>query len=104
MTKLYADREGLSELPLTDEQIGIFMNRALAKAGAEELITPREIIRDYLTLLNILKDNPGASFEKLIRDTEFSTAVGDSQEPFNEKEERPVKAQGKKIGLFDIEI
>ena len=30
------------------------------------MITPREIIRDYLTMLNILRDNPDASFDTLL--------------------------------------
>ena len=71
LTKLYAEREGSATLPLSDGEIEIFMNRALARAGAEEMITPREIIRDYLTLLNILKDNPKATFEELMSSVAF---------------------------------
>jgi hypothetical protein len=59
LAKLYAQREGSNTLPVTDSEIEIFMSNALARAGAEELITPREIIRDFLTVLNVMKDNPG---------------------------------------------
>ena len=98
LTKLYAQREGLDVPPLTDEQIAVFMNKALSRAGAEELITPREIIRDYLTLLNILRDNEGVSFEQLL-----SKVTAPEAAPSEESEPAPI-APKKKIGLFDIDI
>ena len=98
LTKLYAQREGLDTPPLTDEQITVFMNKALSRAGAEELITPREIIRDYLTLLNILRDNEGVSFEQLLsKVTAPEAALSEESAP------API-APKKKIGLFDIDI
>ena len=66
LTKLYAKREGMSTAPLSDAEIEKFMTLALSKAGSEEMITPREIIRDFLTLLNIMKDNPTATLDGLI--------------------------------------
>ena len=33
------------------------------------MITPREILRDYLTVLNILVQNPEVSFDEVIEDT-----------------------------------
>ena len=101
LTKLYAQREGAQTLPLTDSQIEMFMNHALARAGAEEMITPREIIRDFLTILNILRDNPGAVFETLVKDVTFSKS--------DEQEEKDVTqsfscATKNKVSLFDIDI
>ena len=98
LTKLYAQREGLDTPPLTDEQITAFMNRALSRAGAEELITPREIIRDYLTLLNILRDNEGVSFDQLL-----SKVTAPEAAPSEESAPAPI-APKKKIGLFYIDI
>ncbi len=101
LTKLYAEREGTDTPPLTDAEIEIFMNRALARAGAEEMITPREIIRDYLTLLNILKDNKGATFESLMNSITFTRAEEDA----TPSEGVVAIAQPKnKISLFDIDI
>ena len=79
-----------------------FITAALSRAGAEELITPREIIRDYLTLLTIMRDNPDAKFEELTRRTELGASV----ETINTKNEIPGQKteQKSKIGLFDIEI
>ena len=99
LTKLYAQREGLAELPLKDEQIEEFLLKALSKAGAEELITPREIIRDYLTLLNILRDNKGAKFEDLVNRIEITA------EPMErERDDSALPAPKEKISIFDIDI
>lgn len=104
LTKLYAQREGTDTLPLTDGEIEMFMNKALSKAGVEEMITPREIIRDFLTLLNILKDNKGATFEGLMSNITFSRSdstdevIAPSQENLFREQPKP------KINLFDIDI
>ena len=97
LTRLYMQREGMSTPPLTDSEIETFMQRALARAGAEEMITPREIIRDYLTLLNILRDNKDARFSELVCKMEASTPVEsvDSELP---------RASKSKISIFDIDI
>jgi len=99
LTVLYAEREGSDTLPLRDKEIEFFMRTALDRAGAEEMITPREIIRDYLTLLNILRDNPTASFEKLVREVAFATAPTADAAPT-----QLASAPRQKIGLFDIDI
>ena len=104
LTKLYAQKEGTDTPPLTDGQIELFMTRALARAGAEEMITPREIIRDYLTLLNILRDNKDANFDVLLKNI---TADSDLQTSPSELDENSILAIAKpknKFDLFDIEI
>ena len=95
LTKLYAQREGREDMPLSDAEIERFMSRALSRAGAEEMITPREIIRDYLTLLSILRDNPGASFDELLKNGSVSEQAALPQSDNKPKE---------KISLFDIDI
>ena len=101
LTKLYAEREGLIEPPLNDGEIQMFMNHALSKTGADEMVTPREIIRDYLTLLNILRDNNDAKFEDLLAKMRFSysTDVDIKENIHSLKNE-----SAKKVSLFDIEI
>ena len=101
LTKLYQQREGTKDAPITDEQIETFLSGALAKAGAEELITPREIIRDYLTLLNILRDNPDADFDKLIAKVSLDT-VADTH--VSTATDKPVVSATKKVTIFDIDI
>ncbi len=105
LTKLYAQREGTAKLPLTDEEIEIFMNIALSKAGAEEMITPREIIRDFLTLLNILRDNPGASFASLVKNISFTKAEDQSEAPIEDVGADILQPKSvNKVSLFDIDI
>ena len=88
-------------MPLTDAEIETFMNHALSRAGAEEMITPREIIRDFLTLLNILRDNKGASFETLVKNVTFTKL----EEHEEKGEENSFQTATKNtISLFDIEI
>ena len=100
LTKLYAQREGLSESPLTDEQIEIFMRRALSRAGAEELVTPREIIRDYLTLLNILRDNPNVKFDDLVNKITEAAPSDD----LGVQSSDTATVTRTKISIFDIDI
>lgn len=104
LTKLYQQRVGTDVSPVSDEQIERFMNLALSRAGAEELITPREIIRDFLTLLNILRDNSDAKFDDLIGKVTFS-----SEDAVAAESEKPSGAQSpatysKKVTIFDIDI
>ena len=105
LTKLYAQREGMDTLPLSDGEIEMFLNRALSKAGAEEMVTPREIIRDFLTLLNILRDNRGATFENLMSNMTFSRHDDDEDVSFA-PESTVFNASGSKpkVNLFDIDI
>lgn len=100
LTKLYAQREGMDRAPLSDEEIEAFMVRALARAGAEELITPREIIRDYLTLLNILRDNPTARFSDIVNTVGAEADVSESYDASAQHEH----TQKSKISIFDIDI
>jgi hypothetical protein len=55
------------EARLKKPDLVAFMELIFSAPGAEEFITPREITRDFLGLLNILKDDPKAVFEDLIR-------------------------------------
>ena len=103
LTKLYQQREGSGESPISDAQIEQFMNIALSKAGAEELITPREIIRDFLTLLNILRDNKDAKFEDIIKKVTFSSE--DTVVSLSERTSVSTSTStSKKVTIFDIDI
>ena len=60
-----------------DEDIKTYMEELHNKPGADEFLTPRAVIRDFLNILNILRQNPKADkaalFEKIsITDEQLS--------------------------------
>lgn len=50
---------------LTQSQMVAFMQMVSNRIGAEKLLTPREVTRDFLSLLNLLHQNPSETFESL---------------------------------------
>lgn len=50
---------------VTDEQIVTLVQNLAGRMGADVLLTPREVVRDFTGLLNILRQNPAESFESL---------------------------------------
>ncbi len=65
ITKLYSMYYGW-EARITQDEMIAFLNICLAKAGADSMITPREMLRDYMTVLNILMQNENATFESVV--------------------------------------
>jgi hypothetical protein len=65
VTALYAQFYNW-ECRITDTQQLAFLNLCLSRAGADSMITPREMLRDYMTVLNILMQNPEATFEQVV--------------------------------------
>ena len=57
---------------ITEEDIRLFMEEIFNKPGADEFLTPREVIRDFLNILSILRQNPTADKTSLISDIEIS--------------------------------
>ena len=65
ITKLYAVNYGATPR-ITEDEMVRFLEISLSRAGADQLITPREMLRDYMTVLNILMQNESVSFENII--------------------------------------
>lgn len=51
---------------ITEQEQQRFLTLCLARAGADSMMTPREILRDYMTVLNILMQNEDADFERIV--------------------------------------
>jgi hypothetical protein len=49
-----------------------FLAICLERAGADSMITPREIIREYLTILDIMLQNPDVTFDEIIGKNQIS--------------------------------
>jgi hypothetical protein len=47
-----------TEISIGDSEIQQFMEELFNKPGANEFLTPREVIRDFLNILNIIRQNP----------------------------------------------
>ena len=39
----------------------------MSRAGAEEMVTPRDVIRDFLTVMYVLRDHPELAFSSLVQ-------------------------------------
>lgn len=61
-----------SNIDIAEDDIHLFMEEMFNKPGADEFLTPREVIRDFLGILSILRQNPGADKNALISDIEIS--------------------------------
>lgn len=61
-----------TEISINDSDIQQFMEEIFNKPGASEFLTPREVIRDFLNILNILRQNPDLNKTKLFGELEIS--------------------------------
>lgn len=104
LTSLHSKYHGV-EARITDDEMAEFLKNSLSRAGAEEMITPREIIRDYVSLLDLLLQNPDKSYRDIVgKKTEVpvqaSTASASSQ-----SNETPTASGGytpRKVTIDDI--
>lgn len=61
---------------LTHDELVYFLTVEYNRVGAETHITPREIIRDFIELVNILHQNPQKSVSDILGDNSFEMAKG----------------------------
>ena len=68
---------------ITDDDLAKFIKIEYARIGADINITPREVIRDFIEMLDIVWQNPGTTIEDLLNSDQFSyteqTAVSDKK-------------------------
>lgn len=77
------------ECTLGKEELTAFINIVNTRLGTEQLLTPREITRDFLGLLNILQQNPEVNFNGLITTEGFAvkSAETDPEKICDEEED-----------------
>jgi hypothetical protein len=61
-----------TNIDITDADIQMFMEEIFNKPGADEFLTPREVIRDFLNILSLLRQNPNAEKQSLITNIEIA--------------------------------
>lgn len=52
-------------IDISEAEIQHFMEELFNKPGADEFLTPREVIRDFLSILSIIRQNPGIDKNRL---------------------------------------
>ena len=65
VTALYAQYYGWTPR-LGEPELLQFLEICMSRAGADSMITPREILRDYMTVLNILMQNEDVDFARIL--------------------------------------
>ena len=73
-------QSAFAQLPSSEEELAAFMRDMASRIGADTLLTPREVLRDFIGLLNVLRQNPGTSFSSLVKATAFAPADRDPEE------------------------
>ena len=63
---------------ITTEDLVAFIKLEFGRIGAEENITPREVIRDFIELLDLLYQNPQATLSDLLHSDDFVFAKSDA--------------------------
>lgn len=66
------------EPAINDQQIQAFMTEILTRLGTDQMLTPREVVRDFVTLLNLLYQNPTLSFANLVNSDDFQVTASTS--------------------------
>jgi P-loop Domain of unknown function (DUF2791) len=66
------DQNYKTTVQVNDDDITHFMEIIYNKPGAEEFLTPRELIRDFLNILNIIRQNPNVDKKTLFGGIEIS--------------------------------
>jgi hypothetical protein len=53
-------------ISMTTEHIKMYMEEQLNRPGSAEFLTPRAVIKDYLEILDLIRQNPDESIENII--------------------------------------
>lgn len=63
---------------LSDEDLAQFLKIEYARIGADDHITPREVIRDFIELLDLIYQHPDMSVDELLNSEDFTYAQDES--------------------------
>ncbi|MBQ3411803.1 MAG: ATP-binding protein [Oscillospiraceae bacterium] len=74
------------ERTITQQELIDFIRIEYSRVGADINITPREIIRDFIELLNIAYQDPGASVSQILSSSSFDFAKSELQEQETDSE------------------
>lgn len=60
---------------ITQDELVRFLETEYGRVGADTHLTPREVIRDFVEMLDILSQNPGVTVEQLFGSEQFTSPV-----------------------------
>lgn len=89
---------------VTEEDSEAFLRDCLSRAGADVMITPREMIRDYLMVLDILLQHPELSFAQVISSGAVTLSHPEAGEEGGEAAPVASPAAPASISLDDLEF
>lgn len=72
---------------LTPAELQEFLQAIVGRLGAEALLTPGEIVRDFIGILNILQQNPKLSLSQLLQSASFQPARSGKRPQVTEDDE-----------------
>ena len=77
LSQMHADLYGYPRRLVTDDLVS-FIKVEYGRIGADQNITPREVIRDFIELLDLLYQNPSMTLAQLLESDEFSYAKSEA--------------------------
>ncbi|MDR1135494.1 MAG: ATP-binding protein [Clostridiales Family XIII bacterium] len=73
------------EPKLSSDELQFFIKTEYSRVGAGQNITPREIIRDFIEILNIILQNPEKTMRGILGAEDFQYAAAESSENIHEE-------------------
>lgn len=77
LARMHAELYGYP-LTISAEDLAGFIKTEYSRIGADTNITPREVIRDFIELLDLLYQNPGMKIDQLLESEAFSYAQSEA--------------------------
>ena len=77
LSEMHAGLYGYSRSISTEDLVS-FIKIEYGRIGADQNITPREVIRDFIELLDLLYQNPDMRIDELLASDEFSYAKSEA--------------------------
>lgn len=85
LAQIHAELFGYTQV-LAQEDLADFIKIEFGRIGADTNITPREVIRDFIELLNIVHQNPDAKIGEILGSESFSYSKTELNDEVLEKE------------------
>jgi uncharacterized protein (DUF2267 family) len=85
----------------TPQDLQDFMQEVANRLGAEQLLTPREVVRDFISVLNLLRQNPGITFGQVVHGQDFRPTPAGA-DPEIASAESGVAAEGSQFAEFKL--